>query len=169
MDFENLNPNFYFNPTTMQPEQYAYKSSQNQFQQSQYSEIQSNQMAYSTTNYNQMGQNPYMQQYNYNIQPQMNYQPNYNYQNQNYNQMNYNNEMVNNPTNSQFVAYGQNNVMPPQNGYDINQMNFAKPQEIPKEEEEDKVDPDFKPDEVLDEESDDEEDHAGYFCIFIEY
>lgn len=162
-----MNPNTPY-PQSQQQQGYFEKPIQNPYEQYQY-----------TNNpYNQMNSgfvNPSNMNYSYPSQ-QTSYMPEYqNYNNMNNNQMSYpaynnyetgynnNNQQYNAPTtnlqgfppiqNQQYVANNQNT----QN----NMMGLPN-----KDDEEEKLDPDFKPEEVLDEESEDD-GNEGLFIIII--
>lgn len=184
MDFENVNPNVYYPSSTLQSTQFDYKYTQNQYPQPQYQDYQgSYQMS---NNYSQMGQPPMMQQY----PPMQGYQYAQNFNPMGFQSGDQTGYMMNNGMNPGMMMNGgmimnggmmmnggmgnnetnyQNfnqNIMPQQQQNPFEQGGYNKPQES-QNEEEDKVDPDFKPDEVVDEESEDDDELGGESNILI--
>lgn len=163
MDFENMNPNTPY--PQVQEQGYFEKPIQNPYEQYQYTNNQYNQMNSGFSNPSNMNycypnqQTPFMpefQNYNNMNNNQMSY-PVYNHYETGYNN---NNQQYNAQTtnlqgfpiqNQPYVANNQNNIMGVAN----------------KEDEEEKLDPDFKPEEVLEEESDDDGNEG--FLLFLIY
>lgn len=172
MDFENQDPNLYYTQT--QQEQYfPSKPIQNTYDQYQYTTYPTNEMGYSmpgnyNTSQNYIPQQPLYQNYP-DPTKQMVYPVYNNYDNsiQNHCQMNqispeYQQQYMSNMSNSMPVL-NQNNMG--FNNYGTN--NLQTQNQTTKEEEEEKVDPDFKPDDLVEEESDDDDDDNEGIIIQI--